>query len=490
MQGNSSNRRGFTLSELVVLIVILGAFQGVVATGVDSAREAARRTQCSNNLRQLGIAVHNYADVNAEQFVPLSSDWAHWSWHYYLLPFMEASTTYDKIRHDWWAGSSTPNGLDPSDAEVSNASTAGEFRASFLLCPSRRTRSDLKAWWVKQPAQATDYAAVVTGSRASLGEEANGCIIWRAQSPDFTVGRPLRSRTTIGSCIDGLSNTAIIGEKYLRPKQLDDPAYEQAALVGGAGGYLRLFHGRVLGGIDPPYDALAGFGRGLPYKQDQAAGGDLKNPSFALVDDWSFGSWHSKICLFVMGDASIRPVNDRTNPRILSLFGGRNDRQVFELPAETKYPRTKTSDLPQTFSAKGTLVLAEGELPPGLTVVLVPMGGDGRHVSQGAVDKDGSFSLSTFKAGDGAPEGEYQVLVHFDPLAVTADLKEPKPGDDENAAPPADEIASGAIFAKPGPVAKKYASAKTTPLRIAISSDDAKNVFSLELEGDASAERK
>ena len=96
-----AQRNAFTLVELLVVIAIIGVLVGLLLPAVQSAREAARRMQCSNNMRQLGIAVHNYE--SAYKRLPAGwSDWRRtgepgWSWAAGLLPFMEGSNVHNNI---------------------------------------------------------------------------------------------------------------------------------------------------------------------------------------------------------------------------------------------------------------------------------------------------------------------------------------------------------------------------------------------------------
>lgn len=93
--------RAFTLVELLVVIAIIGVLVGLLLPAVQAAREAARRMQCSNNFKQLGLAVHNYESANGR----LPSGWVSktpsgdpgWGWSAALLPFMEGSTIYNQI---------------------------------------------------------------------------------------------------------------------------------------------------------------------------------------------------------------------------------------------------------------------------------------------------------------------------------------------------------------------------------------------------------
>lgn len=126
-----SPRRAFTLVELLVVIAIIGILVGLLLPAVQAAREAARRMQCSNNVRQLGIATHNYESTYSR----LPSGWVSkgtsgvpgWGWSAALLPFMEGTSTANSIdwrlpisdaKHDLIRVTVVPTFICPSDPFV------------------------------------------------------------------------------------------------------------------------------------------------------------------------------------------------------------------------------------------------------------------------------------------------------------------------------------------------------------------------------------
>src|SRR5262245_23444400 len=100
-------RSGFTLIELLVVIAIIAVLIGLLLPAVQSAREAARRAQCTNNLKQLGIALHNYENAYSalpfgkgadySSVLPNAPVYARWSTHSQLLGFLEQKPLYDAI---------------------------------------------------------------------------------------------------------------------------------------------------------------------------------------------------------------------------------------------------------------------------------------------------------------------------------------------------------------------------------------------------------
>ena len=96
-QGSPSARYGFTVIELLIVIAIIGVLLAITIPAVQKAREAARRTECANNLKQMGLAMHQFLQTHKNQF-PKSSHGTsdlESTWIYTLAPFME---NVDKIR--------------------------------------------------------------------------------------------------------------------------------------------------------------------------------------------------------------------------------------------------------------------------------------------------------------------------------------------------------------------------------------------------------
>src|SRR5262249_51583200 len=95
-------RMGFTLVELLVVIAIIGILIALLLPAVQAAREAARRTQCNNNLKQLGLGIHNYHDAKKEfpynyQLIGQNA-WEAASAHYAILPYIEQASLFEQFQ--------------------------------------------------------------------------------------------------------------------------------------------------------------------------------------------------------------------------------------------------------------------------------------------------------------------------------------------------------------------------------------------------------
>ena len=130
------NRSGFTLIELLVVIAIIGVLIALLLPAVQSAREAARRAQCLNNLKQIGLGLHNYhqavgsfpmGTTTAYSDIGVQASWGTWGSLSLLLPYLEQQPLYNAINFDWncWQGR--------GNAENS---TAWLTRVNAFVCPS------------------------------------------------------------------------------------------------------------------------------------------------------------------------------------------------------------------------------------------------------------------------------------------------------------------------------------------------------------------
>jgi len=135
-------RRGFTLIELLVVIAIIAILIALLLPAVQQAREAARRTQCRNNLKQLGLALHNYHDNFS--LLPngnVASSIGGWgaSWYMRILPYVDQSPLYNQLTfsgsHHGWTLSSAAGGSDPNAGDRNGTALNG-IRLNFALCPS------------------------------------------------------------------------------------------------------------------------------------------------------------------------------------------------------------------------------------------------------------------------------------------------------------------------------------------------------------------
>ncbi len=128
-------RRAFTLIELLVVIAIIAILIALLLPAVQQAREAARRTQCKNNLKQVGLALHNYHDVFDR--LPLGANFSrgpsvNWgmSWWYQILPYLDQAPLYNRM---------TAEGAAPGTTTASpslNGPAVNGVRIAAMLCPS------------------------------------------------------------------------------------------------------------------------------------------------------------------------------------------------------------------------------------------------------------------------------------------------------------------------------------------------------------------
>src|SRR5262245_18726709 len=218
----TSGRSAFTLIELLVVIAIVAILMGLLLPAVQKVREAAARMSCQNNLKQIGLAVHNYHDVNSS-FPPasLGGD-GEVSWAVVILPYLEQ----DNLFRQWNLNLRYTYYRHP-------ASTVGAQVRTYY-CPSRRAMPQYslsghtRAPWGGSPGALGDYAG--NGGNTTLGwndpRSGPGVLLYADVTfgPNDTIAN-WRSLSRFADVTDGLSNTLLIGEKHVRPSQFgQDPA--------------------------------------------------------------------------------------------------------------------------------------------------------------------------------------------------------------------------------------------------------------------------
>ncbi|WP_339736337.1 DUF1559 domain-containing protein [uncultured Gimesia sp.] len=206
------HRKGFTLIELLVVIAIIAILIALLLPAVQQAREAARRSQCKNNLKQLGLALHNYHETHSTFPMGIhrkinsstcggSTPWysSRTLWGTHLLPFMEQSALYNQINFEAGSGCDTTTGMSNAD----NAAVAKIDVVAFR-CPSDPgTRA--KTGQVNYAP--TNYLACFSNDGQS-SMNANGTEFWN-NGESVLFGN---SSTRIRDILDGSSNTMVLSE--------------------------------------------------------------------------------------------------------------------------------------------------------------------------------------------------------------------------------------------------------------------------------------
>lgn len=228
-------RSAFTLVELLVVIAIIGILVGLLLPAVQAAREAARRMQCSNNLKQLGLAFHNYHDTHGKFPInfaerpragfggggPAISNTGK-SWLQMILPQIEQGNMFARINFVAGLDPSAPNGFDPAAVEQ-NRQIANTVVSSFL-CPSDGENEDGRlSNRSDTPLNSSEVWAVTNYKACSGNNWGWGTFAWNHPSGNnnglnngngilcSNQNDTFRSNK-MASVTDGTSNTFFIGE--------------------------------------------------------------------------------------------------------------------------------------------------------------------------------------------------------------------------------------------------------------------------------------
>ena len=197
------DREGFTLVELLVVIAIIGILIALLLPAVQAAREAARRSQCTNNLKQMALATHNYHDV-AKTFPryawqPASGSWGvfcGYSVHTMILPYIEQRAIYDRLPNNtnWFS----------ADGGDGNQNAAWHTRINGFVCPSDKIFPPNSTWfWGPGVNYAVSVGPTLYYDDGTIGN-------WPG------IFRP-HWETSFADITDGTSNTILLSE-FLKGK--------------------------------------------------------------------------------------------------------------------------------------------------------------------------------------------------------------------------------------------------------------------------------
>jgi prepilin-type N-terminal cleavage/methylation domain-containing protein/prepilin-type processing-associated H-X9-DG protein len=269
-------RRAFTLIELLVVIAIIAILIGLLLPAVQKVREAAARTQCKNNLKQLGLALHMYHDSNNS--FPVGATPTFWGWPALTLPYLEQNNLY--------------NQLNPPVNTFKSALTKSlpllQTPLKVFQCPSDPAGGNLN---INRPFNTPTKGTTIALSNypGNGGDNSGGQGIFSTSTP-----------VKIGDITDGTSNTIMVGERTSPPLQPGasgtNGTSRKAALWAGYDGW---------GGGGAPAEALWGYS--LYRLQDGISNTGFDGP------DQAFSSSHIGGVQFVFCDGSVAFISQGVN---------------------------------------------------------------------------------------------------------------------------------------------------------------------------------
>jgi prepilin-type N-terminal cleavage/methylation domain-containing protein/prepilin-type processing-associated H-X9-DG protein len=329
-------RCGFTLIELLVVIAIIAVLIGLLIPAVQKVRVAAQRTACANNLKQIGLAVHNYH--SASEVLPpdrIANDWI--TWAVLLMPYLELNNEYvlwDLTRRYAEQPATAGSAADPCPRDF-----------SVFFCPARRGPGALSATYTKaagngvnlptvRPGGLSDYASVagIANNDGALrigiptgtynGTAITGNTAFNNSGPGARV-LTFASQTRFASITDGTSQTLLIGEKYVRPRSFEGKNEDRSVYDSGNANNFRRFIGKDPAASPPAAYPLIGDPTLNDPNPATGAAWPRIEPSSGLPldENASFGGRHTGVCMFVFCDGSVHALPVTLSTDVLTHLG-------------------------------------------------------------------------------------------------------------------------------------------------------------------------
>ena len=308
----------FTLVELLVVIAIIGILIALLLPAVQAAREAARRSQCSNNEKQIALALHNYHDSFKTLPFGGAAGWGH-TWHAYILPYIEQNAVYEGIP---WTDSGSSGEARPNDPFTIMSRTV----IPAFKCPSDPqpvqyptsmnglTRRSCGSYLGNAGGNLSTDSRRGTGSGVPAGIDArNSDGVLLAYAIRTTTRR--RDPIPFAAIVDGTSNTLLIGESPY--------------LVTGVCPYCdRLYLYSYNNDVDQGSDWSEFLGSTY-YKINRSLSEEASPAPLTWAErELSFGSYHPGGCNVALSDGSTRFVSETIELNTWQAVGSREGKEV------------------------------------------------------------------------------------------------------------------------------------------------------------------